>query len=89
MHCRSCNKSNFLSFQMKKEKGIVNKGICLTCASEAEKYRLMRIKVDSNPAEYIQCNDCDRYFKKSKAGRSSRIRVECLYCSSKNIESLT
>lgn len=85
MQCRSCKTSNLSSFQMKKEKGIVTRGICLPCASEASKLQKMRSRVELSPSDYMECNDCDSYFKKNNRGRFYSIRVKCPYCYSKNI----
>lgn len=86
MQCRACAKSNLSPIQMKKEKGIATRGICLPCASEIESYRIMRAKVERKPSDYMECNKCDKYFKKNKGGRFYSLRVECPYCWSENIQ---
>ena len=85
MQCRSCNKTELSISQMKKEKGILNRGICKPCASEASSLQQFRRKVELNPFKYMECHNCDRYFSKNKGGRYIKHRIECPYCSSKNI----
>jgi len=68
--CRVCTSSNLELSQMKKEKRLVEslRGICKSCSSEYEKFRVARQKADRDENNHLQCDDCDRVFYKYSRG---------------------
>lgn len=83
--CRRCFGQNTIEY-FKKEKGIVKRGICLKCYSLEELTRIIISRAESEPHLYFNCNDCDRIFKKNIQGRYPKVRTNCYYCKSENIE---
>lgn len=86
--CRKCNGSDFTVDQMKKEPFLFsnNRGICKPCISKYETHEQFIRKANKNPENYLTCEDCDRMFSKNLQGRFKKLRTECPFCKSENIE---
>lgn len=93
--CRTCKKEDFSFEQMKKEKYLTarNRGICKPCNSKYMATRMMIAKANKTPEDHMSCDDCDGIFSKYQRGAPltkerifQKLKVECPFCKSENID---
>lgn len=86
--CRTCRNTNFAISDMKKEPYLTanNRGVCKACYSKNETCKIMIARAERNPENYLTCDDCDGIMKNMTGGRYNRLRVDCRFCKSENLE---
>ena len=93
--CRTCNKTDLLLGQMKKEPYLMakNRGICKPCISEYNKINMLLKKAERNPDDMMSCNSCDRVFSKykvgtpnTKQGYKKKLNIDCPFCGSEEVD---
>ncbi len=89
-YCVGCFKEKPVEEAVRNYNEANNTGECRKCKSDMNIYRSMRNKVQERPGDYMECNDCDRYFPKYSGRVNSfgrrRLKIMCPYCKSEEID---
>jgi hypothetical protein len=91
--CRYCK--DFLGVHLLKVKSYssaLGNGVCKPCHNERSRNTQLEARIDKNPENYVQCNDCDSYtYKYTSNGNSvnnwkKKVVTKCRHCLGSNIE---
>jgi len=93
--CRTCKEYNDLDLVVKGSISIIDESSkCKPCHNEYKRNIEMLNRVDKNPQNYFQCNDCDQYmYKFTSTGNTLNDWIKtrhtnCKHCNGTNLENI-
>lgn len=89
-YCTACFKNKPLAEVGRNYTPAKNTAECRKCKSEMNMFREIRNKVELNPENYLECNNCDLYFSIFDGSRKNVygnriLRTSCFHCGSHDI----